>query len=85
MYVLSERKFEIFSDTKRYNFSNVFKDQIMQESTIVSWLSQMDIPRDAFRYVVADIFKCARDMVSGVCKNQRVLSIRVHGLEKGRK
>ncbi|RHN56092.1 putative aminoacyltransferase, E1 ubiquitin-activating enzyme [Medicago truncatula] len=37
----------------------------------------MDVPEDAFRYVVADIFKCARDMVNGVYKNQRDLSIRV--------
>jgi len=36
MYVLSERKIETFSDTKRYNFLNVSKDQIMQESTILS-------------------------------------------------
>jgi len=37
----------------------------------------MDVPEDAFRYVVADIFKCARDMVNGAYKNQRVLSIQV--------
>ena len=77
MYVLSEKNFETFSDTKRYKFSNISKDQIMQETTIVSWLCQMDVPEDAFRYVVANIFKCARDMVYSTHKNQRVLSIRV--------
>jgi hypothetical protein len=71
------KNFETFSDPKRYKFSNISKDQIMQKSTIVSWLSQMDVLEDAFRYVVADIFKCARDMVNGTYKNHRVLSIRV--------
>jgi hypothetical protein len=77
MYVLSEKNFEIFSDTKNYKFSNVSTDQLMQESTIESWLSQMDVPEDAFRYVVANIFKCARDMVKGAYMNRKVLSIRV--------
>jgi hypothetical protein len=58
-------------------FSNVSKDKIMQETTIVSWLSQMDVPQDAFKFVVAKIMECARHMVS-THKNLRVLPIRVN-------
>jgi hypothetical protein len=46
----------------------------MQEATIVSWLSQMDVPQDAFRFVVAKILECARDMVR-THKNPKILPI----------
>ncbi|GAU47718.1 hypothetical protein TSUD_325080 [Trifolium subterraneum] len=49
----------------------------MQETTIVSWLSQMNVPRDAFRLVVAKILECARDMVK-THKNLMILPIRVN-------
>jgi hypothetical protein len=52
-------------------------DKIMQETTIVSWLSQMDVPRDAFNIVVAKVLECARDMVNKTHKNLKVLSIQV--------
>jgi hypothetical protein len=56
--------------TQCHTFSNILKDKIMQEATIVSWLSQMNVPQDSFRFVVAKILECARDMV-GTHKNQR--------------
>ncbi|CAJ2672389.1 unnamed protein product [Trifolium pratense] len=77
MYVLSARKFQTINDTKCHKFSNVSKDKIMQETTIVSWLSQMDVPQDAFGIVVAKILECARDMVRAH-KNVRVIPIRVN-------
>ncbi|WJX36861.1 RING-type E3 ubiquitin transferase [Trifolium repens] len=64
--------------TTRHAFSNVSVDKIMQETTIVSWLSQMDVPRDAFNIVVAKVLECARDMVNKTHNNLKVLSIRVN-------
>ncbi|GAU49197.1 hypothetical protein TSUD_371890 [Trifolium subterraneum] len=49
----------------------------MQETIIISWLSQMDVPQDAFRLVVAKILECARDMIK-THKNLRILPIRVN-------
>jgi hypothetical protein len=77
MYVLSARKFQTISDTKCYTFSNITKDKIMQETTIESWLFQMDVPQDAFRLVVAKILECACDM-DRTYQNLRVLPIRVN-------
>jgi hypothetical protein len=72
-----ERKCHTSGGITRHTFSNVSMDKIMQETTIVSWLSQMDVPRDAFNIVVAKVLECARDMVNKTHKNLKVLSIQV--------
>nr|XP_004515506.1 E3 ubiquitin-protein ligase TTC3-like [Cicer arietinum] len=80
MYVLNARKFQTFCDTDVHTFSNVSIDnKIMQESTIIPWLSKINVPQDAFRLVVANILECANDMVRSSRKNKnlRVFSIRV--------
>ena len=49
MYVLNAREFETSEYTTHHSFSNISKDEIMQETTIVSWLSSMGVPSEAHR------------------------------------
>jgi len=77
MFVLNARKFETSFEEEYHTLSNVSKDELMLETTIVSWLSQLDVPQDAFRVVVSKLLECAGKMVNITHKNQRVLSIRV--------
>jgi len=76
MFVLN-RNFETSFEIEYHTLSNVSKDELMQETIIVSWLSQIDVPQDAFWVVVSKLLECARKMVNMTHKNQRVLSIRV--------
>jgi hypothetical protein len=52
-------------------------EQMMQETTFVSWFSKFNVPKDAFRLVFDKIFQCANDMLSGEYKDLSVLTIRV--------
>ncbi|QCD95619.1 E3 ubiquitin-protein ligase [Vigna unguiculata] len=63
MYVFSARKFDAFCKVSLHNFPNIPKNQIMQETTIVSWLSHMGVPRNSHSVVVAEVLRCVRDMV----------------------
>ncbi|TKY49608.1 E3 ubiquitin-protein ligase RNF115/126 [Spatholobus suberectus] len=64
MYVLNARKFHTVYNTAHHKFPNISKDEMMQETTIVSWLSQMGVPRDAHKFVVANVLECARGMAN---------------------
>ncbi|XP_027343057.1 uncharacterized protein LOC113855623 [Abrus precatorius] len=62
--VLNARSSHVNGDTTYHKFSNISKDELMQETTIVSWLSQMCVPCFAHKFVVENILKCARWMAS---------------------
>lgn len=77
MYVLSATKFSTNNDTTYHTFPNVSASTMMQETTIVSWLSSMGVPKEAYKTVVASVLGCAHDMAHRTHKHQRVLFIRV--------
>lgn len=77
MYVLSARRFRTTNVTTCHKFLDITKDQMIQKTTIVSWLLQMDIPQDAYGVVEAKILECLDDMVKTTHKYSRVFSIRV--------
>ncbi|KAL9321761.1 hypothetical protein ACSQ67_009814 [Phaseolus vulgaris] len=64
MHVLNASKFDTFCNVEVHRFSSIPKDEMMQETTILSWLSQMDVPWNAHSDVVAKVLQCARDMLS---------------------
>ena len=65
------------SETNRHVRCFVSKDKEIQKATIVSWLSEIHVPKDAFTILVEEISQCVREMVEGTYKNSRGLSIRV--------
>ncbi|XP_058784718.1 E3 ubiquitin-protein ligase CIP8-like [Vicia villosa] len=65
------------SDTIHYNFSYVSEDRVIRKATIVSWLSEVGVPEDAFALVVEEISQCVSEMGSGMYKNLRDLFIQV--------
>ncbi|KAK7362121.1 hypothetical protein VNO77_04222 [Canavalia gladiata] len=75
VYVINARKFITYSDTTHHNFSNISKDEMMQETIIVSWLSRMGVPNDAHKVTVTKILECACRMLRD--QRQKVLSMRV--------
>ncbi|CAK8565052.1 unnamed protein product [Lathyrus sativus] len=77
MHVLSARRFRMVEVTKCHTFSHVTKDKMIQNTTILSWLSQMDIPQDAYWVVEEKILECLGHMAKTTHKNSRVFSIRV--------
>lgn len=77
MFVVNTRKFETSFEEEYHTLSNVSKDELMQGTTIVSWLPQMGVPQDAFGLVVSKLLECAGKMVNMTHENQRVLSIQV--------
>ncbi|OIW13114.1 hypothetical protein TanjilG_08147 [Lupinus angustifolius] len=76
-HVLNARKFETFEESKYHSFKNISKDEMMQETTILGWLSSMTVPKDAHKVMVAKILDCARGMTLWTHKDKRVLYIRV--------
>ncbi|KAK7334659.1 hypothetical protein VNO80_26420 [Phaseolus coccineus] len=78
MHVLNASKFDTLCNVEIHRFSNIPKDEIMQETTIVSWLSHMGVPRNAHSAVVAKVLQCARDMVSDTTETHtHILCMRV--------
>lgn len=77
MYVLSARRFRTSNVTHSHNFIYVTKEEMIQKTTIESWLSQTDIPQDAYRVVESKILECLDDMVKTTHKNSTALPIRV--------
>jgi hypothetical protein len=66
-----------FGYKQHHDLYNVSMEQMMQETTFVSWFSKFNVPKDAFRLVFDKICQCANDMLSGEYKNLSVLTIRV--------
>ena len=64
-------------DIERRTLRKVSIDELMEETTIPSWLSHIKIPKEFFVLVAEEILRCARDMVNGTYKNLRFLCIRV--------
>ncbi|XP_058762843.1 probable E3 ubiquitin-protein ligase RHB1A [Vicia villosa] len=77
MYVLSARRFRTSNVTQSHNFIYVTKEEMIQKTTIESWLSETDIPQDAYRVVESKILECLEDMVKTTHKNSTALPIRV--------
>ncbi|CAI8596145.1 unnamed protein product [Vicia faba] len=65
------------SETKCYVFSYVSEDKVIHRDTIISWLSEVGVPEEAFNMVAEDILQCVSEMGNGICKDSRGLSIRV--------
>jgi len=70
MYVLNANKFDTFCKVTLHTFPSISKHEIMQEATIVSWLSMIGVPSNAHSVVVAKISQCARDMVTDTTLRQ---------------
>ncbi|CAJ1958913.1 unnamed protein product [Sphenostylis stenocarpa] len=47
----------------RYNFQKVPKEEIMDKTSILSWLTFMDVPSAAQSLVLEDVMQCAREML----------------------
>ncbi|KAK7291355.1 hypothetical protein RIF29_06428 [Crotalaria pallida] len=75
--VLNARKFETHDKLKFHNFENISKEDMMQEKTILGFLSSIGVPNDAHNIMVAKILACASHMLSFTHKNQSVLSMHV--------
>lgn len=77
IWVQTDTNHQSFGNIRRYTLHNLSIDKLMQQTTITSWLSHMNVPKDAFMLVVEEILLCAREMVNGTYKNLRFLCIRV--------
>ncbi|CAK8536146.1 unnamed protein product [Lathyrus sativus] len=75
--VLSDQMFPYSSETKFYDLYYVSKDKEIVNSSVIKWLSEIDVPEAAFAMVVTEISQCVCEMVNGEYKNSRNLSIRV--------
>src|SRR4051812_25295626 len=67
--VSSDEMNPFLSDTICFLFSFVSEDRVIRKATIVSWLSEVGVPEDAFALVVDEISQCVREMGSGMYKN----------------
>ncbi|CAK8536147.1 unnamed protein product [Lathyrus sativus] len=75
--VPSDQMFPYSSETKFYGLYYVSKDKEIVNSSVIKWLSEIDVPEAAFAMVVTEISQCVCEMVNGAYKNSRNLSIRV--------
>ncbi|CAK8536151.1 unnamed protein product [Lathyrus sativus] len=75
--VPSDQMFPYSSETKFYGLYYVSKDKEIVNSSVIEWLSEIDVPEAAFAMVVIEISQCVCEMVNGAYKNSRNLSIRV--------
>ncbi|CAK8565069.1 unnamed protein product [Lathyrus sativus] len=75
--VSSDQMFPYSSETKFYGLYYVSKDKEIVNSSVIKWLSEIDVPEAAFPMVVTEISQCVCEMVNGAYKNSRNLSIRV--------
>ncbi|CAL5201702.1 unnamed protein product [Lathyrus oleraceus] len=75
--VPSDKMLPSLSETKSYVLCYESKDKEIQKAIILAWLSEIDVPEDAFTMVLQEISQCVREMVDGIYKNSKDLSIRV--------
>ncbi|CAK8536155.1 unnamed protein product [Lathyrus sativus] len=75
--VPSDQMFPYSSETKFYGLYYVSKDKEIVNSSVIKWLSEIDVPEAAFTMVVIEISQCVCEMVNGAYKNSMNLSIRV--------
>ncbi|XP_057426291.1 RING-H2 finger protein ATL32-like [Lotus japonicus] len=75
-HVFSIRQLRTHSDTYYHSFPNISKDN-MNKETIECFLSCIEtLPKDALKFVGANILECAHDMAtSRTNKNRKVLSM----------
>ncbi|XP_045824657.1 uncharacterized protein LOC123917079 [Trifolium pratense] len=77
-YVPTDTSQSSFEDIQCHALHNISMDKMMDENTFVSWLSQVNVPQDAFTMVVEAIMQCASDIVDDeTYKNLKFLTIRV--------
>ncbi|CAL0326188.1 unnamed protein product [Lupinus luteus] len=74
-YVINARNFLSCEESQYHSFKNIPRDEMMQETTILGWLSSMTVPKDAHKVMVAKILDCARRMTLN--KDKKVLYMRV--------
>ncbi|WVY99339.1 hypothetical protein V8G54_025409 [Vigna mungo] len=79
MQVLNGSKLEeAFDNVLLHNFQNIPKNDMLKETTIVSCLSDVGVPRNAHGVVVAEVLRCARDMIGDTAHTDtRLLRMRV--------
>ncbi|XP_014499447.1 E3 ubiquitin ligase BIG BROTHER-like [Vigna radiata var. radiata] len=79
MQVLNGSKLEeAFDNGLLHNFQNIPKNEMLNETTIVSCLSDVGVPQNAHGVVVAEVLRCARDMIGDTAHTHTpVLRMRV--------
>ncbi|CAL5201698.1 unnamed protein product [Lathyrus oleraceus] len=75
--VPSDKMLPSLSETKSYVLCYESKDKEIQKAIILAWLSEIDVPEDAFTMVLKEISQCVREVVDGIYKNSKDLSIQV--------
>lgn len=78
IHVSSDIMFPSFNHTDRFDFCHVSQDKLVQKATIVSWLSNVGVPEDAFALVVKEIEQCICEIGDGIYRYSGGLSIRVY-------
>ncbi|KAG2372502.1 hypothetical protein LR48_Vigan05g005400 [Vigna angularis] len=78
MHDLNGSKSEAFDNVLLHKFQNISKNEMLKETTIVYCLSRMGLPQNAHGVVVAEVLRCARDMIRDTALRHRlVLCMRV--------